>query len=111
MPNDITPAQVKAARALLAWSQQELAAAARVSESTVADFERAARTPVPNNAAAIREALEAKEFNSQQAACSRPAPPPALPQSARAPSCAGSARPTWSLGPRETTAARRSSLN
>ena len=60
MPNDITPAQVKAARALLAWSQQELAAAARVSQSTVADFERAARTPVPNNAAAIREALEAR---------------------------------------------------
>ena len=61
MSNDaITPAQVKAARALLAWSQQELAAAARVSQSTVADFERAARTPVPNNAMAIREALEGK---------------------------------------------------
>lgn len=61
MSNDaITPAQVKAARALLAWSQQELAAAARVSQSTVADFERAARTPVPNNATAIREALEGR---------------------------------------------------
>ena len=56
----ITPAQVKAARALLAWSQQELAVAARVSASTVADFERSARTPMPNNAAAIREALEGR---------------------------------------------------
>ena len=56
----ISPAQVKAARALLAWSQQELAAAAKVSPSTIADFERAARTPVPNNATAIREALEAQ---------------------------------------------------
>ena len=61
MSNDaLTPAQVKAARALLALSQQELAAAARVSQSTVADFERAARTPVPNNAMAIREALEGR---------------------------------------------------
>jgi transcriptional regulator with XRE-family HTH domain len=56
----ITPAQVKAARALLAWSQQELASAAKVSPSTIADFERSARTPVPNNATAIREALESK---------------------------------------------------
>ena len=60
MTDNISPAQVKAARALLAWSQRELATAARVSQSTVADFERAARTPVPNNAAAIREALEAR---------------------------------------------------
>ena len=60
MLDGITPAQVKAARAILALSQQELAAAARVSQSTVADFERAARTPVPNNAAAIRDALEAR---------------------------------------------------
>jgi transcriptional regulator with XRE-family HTH domain len=54
----ISPAQVKAARALLAWSQHELATAAKVSPSTIADFERAARTPVPNNATAIRDALE-----------------------------------------------------
>ena len=58
--DSLSPEQVKAARALLAWSQQELAAAARVSPSTVADFERGMRTPVPNNALAIREVLESK---------------------------------------------------
>jgi transcriptional regulator with XRE-family HTH domain len=56
----LSPEQIKAARALLAWSQQELAAEARVAVSTVADFERGVRTPVANNAQAIREALEAK---------------------------------------------------
>src|SRR5580704_6430996 len=56
----LTPEQIKAARALLAWSQQELATEARVATSTVADFERGTRTPVANNAQAIREVLEAK---------------------------------------------------
>lgn len=56
----LTPEQTKAARALLAWTQQELATAARVSLSTVADFERGLRTPVANNAQAMREALEAE---------------------------------------------------
>ncbi len=56
----LSPEQIKAARALLAWSQQELATEANVATSTVADFERGTRTPVANNAQAIREALEAK---------------------------------------------------
>ena len=43
---------------MLAWTQQELAAEACVSPSTVADFERGSRTPVANNAQAIRDALE-----------------------------------------------------
>ena len=55
---DITPEQSKAARALLAWSQQELATEAAVATSTVADFERGVRTPVANNAQAIRDAFE-----------------------------------------------------
>jgi len=54
----LSPAQVRAARALLAWSQQDLAKHAHVGSSTVADFERGQRTPVPNNAEAIRIALE-----------------------------------------------------
>ena len=54
----VTPAQVKAARALLAWSQQELSKQAQVGASTVADFERGSRTPIANNADAIRGALE-----------------------------------------------------
>jgi len=54
----LTAKQVRAARALLAWSQQDLAKVAGVAPSTVADFERNQRTPVPNNADAIRKALE-----------------------------------------------------
>jgi transcriptional regulator with XRE-family HTH domain len=54
----LMPKHVRAARALLAWSQQDLAKAAGVATSTVADFERGSRTPVANNAHAIRAALE-----------------------------------------------------
>lgn len=57
-PPDLTPKHVRAARALLAWSQKDLAKAAGVATSTVADFERGSRTPVANNAQAIRAALE-----------------------------------------------------
>jgi transcriptional regulator with XRE-family HTH domain len=57
-PGELTPKHVRAARALLAWSQQELAKAAGVATSTVADFERGQRTPVANNALAMRRALE-----------------------------------------------------
>ena len=52
--------QIRAARALLAMSQSELADAARVATSTLADFERGFRTPVANNIQAIREAIEAR---------------------------------------------------
>lgn len=58
LPADFTPKHVRAARALLAWSQQDLSKAAGVATSTVADFERGQRTPVANNARAIRGALE-----------------------------------------------------
>ena len=54
----LSPAQVRAARALLAWSQQDLARVAHIGPSTVADFERGHRTPVANNAEAMRSALE-----------------------------------------------------
>lgn len=57
-PIELTPKHVRAARALLAWSQQDLAKAAGVGTSTVADFERGSRTPIANNAQAIRAALE-----------------------------------------------------
>nr|WP_192355983.1 helix-turn-helix transcriptional regulator [Mesorhizobium mediterraneum] len=61
-PVDLTPKHVRAARALLAWSQQDLAKAAGVATSTVADFERGQRTPVANNAQAIRGALEGADI-------------------------------------------------
>ena len=57
-PLDLTPKHVRAARALLAWSQKELANHAGVGISTIADFERGSRKPVANNAQAIRDALE-----------------------------------------------------
>lgn len=53
------PEQVRAARSLLGWSQQNLAEKASVAVSTVADFERGKRNLVANNAFAIRQALEA----------------------------------------------------
>ncbi|MGE6699623.1 helix-turn-helix domain-containing protein [Hyphomonas sp. NPDC076900] len=62
-PNELAPLQIKAARALLAWSQQDLAKAAGVAQSTVADFERGVRQPVPNNVAAMRNALEMAGVN------------------------------------------------
>lgn len=55
----ISPAQCRGARAMLSWSQSQLAEAAKVSRPTVVDFERGARNPYPNNLAAIRAALEA----------------------------------------------------
>src|SRR3954465_12254390 len=38
-PPGLTPAQCRAARALLGWTQQQLADAARVARATVRDFE------------------------------------------------------------------------
>ena len=54
----LTPAQSRAARGLLDWSQTKLAAASNLSESTVRDFEKGRRVPSVNNRAAIRSALE-----------------------------------------------------
>ena len=42
----MSPVQSVAARALLGWSQDDLASRARVGKSTVADFERGARKPI-----------------------------------------------------------------
>jgi ribosome-binding protein aMBF1 (putative translation factor) len=52
------PEQSRAARAWLDWSQEELAAKANVSLSTVRDFEKGRRVPIANNLAAMRAALE-----------------------------------------------------
>ncbi len=54
----VTAAQLRGARALLGWRQSDLARAARVSRPTVADFEAAKVTPIPNNLTAIVRALE-----------------------------------------------------
>jgi ribosome-binding protein aMBF1 (putative translation factor) len=54
----MSPEQSRAARAWLDWSQEELAAKASVSLSTVRDFEKARRVPIANNLTAMRVALE-----------------------------------------------------
>ena len=56
---EFSPAQCRAARALIGWSQADLHAAAKVAKKTIADFEREARQPYPRTLAAIRAALEA----------------------------------------------------
>lgn len=54
----LTPAQSRAARGLLDWSQTQLAKNSNLSESTVRDFEKGRRQPSINNLAAIERALE-----------------------------------------------------
>ncbi|WP_431269283.1 helix-turn-helix domain-containing protein [Dankookia sp. P2] len=54
----ITPAQARAARALVSWSQRDLAAHAGVAEPTITQFERGNRNPSRAVARAIRTALE-----------------------------------------------------
>ena len=55
----MSPQQSRAARAWLGWSQVQLAKRAGVSLSTVQDYERGQRTPIANNIAAMRRAVEA----------------------------------------------------
>lgn len=54
----IIPAQIRAARGLLSWSQEQLAEAAKVGLSTVKDVESGKRDPITSNVEAIRRALE-----------------------------------------------------
>lgn len=57
-PDRITPAQCRAARALLRWSQNELAERAKVGKQTLADFEREAREPYDRTLADIVAVIE-----------------------------------------------------
>ncbi len=57
-PTALTAAQCRAGRALIEWSQEQLAAAADVSVSTLADFEKRFRAPGENARRRLREALE-----------------------------------------------------
>ncbi len=59
MADDITAAQCRAARALLRWSQPQLAAKARVGIVTIQDFESEKRAPRTGTLLALRVALEA----------------------------------------------------
>jgi predicted transcriptional regulator len=55
----ITPAQCRAARALLDWSQQHLATTARVGVVTVRQFEGGAAQPRRATLDVVQRALEA----------------------------------------------------
>ncbi|MER9712850.1 helix-turn-helix domain-containing protein [Mesorhizobium sp. M0174] len=55
----LTPAQCRAARGLVDWSQAQLADAAKVATKTLADFERGKRTPYDRTLEDVRAALEA----------------------------------------------------
>jgi DNA-binding transcriptional regulator YiaG len=59
-PLAMSPEQVRAARNWLAWTQAELAERAKVGLSTVKDYEGGKRTPIANNLAAIKKALESE---------------------------------------------------
>jgi transcriptional regulator with XRE-family HTH domain len=54
----IDPAQCRAARGLIGWSQSDLSEASKTATKTVADFERGARIPYPRTLEDIRAALE-----------------------------------------------------
>jgi ribosome-binding protein aMBF1 (putative translation factor) len=55
----LTREQSRAARGWLDWSQDDLAKRAKVSLSTVRDFEKGKRVPIANNLDALRRAIEA----------------------------------------------------
>jgi DNA-binding transcriptional regulator YiaG len=54
----MTPEQSRAARGWLGWSQAELARRASVSVGTVKSFESRHKTPLTNNLASMRRAIE-----------------------------------------------------
>jgi predicted transcriptional regulator len=64
----MTPAQCRAARALMDMSQVELARAAGVPQHVIEDFEAGAVEPSPAHREAIRAAIEAGafEFNERK---------------------------------------------
>ena len=60
----LSPAQCRAARAFLNWSQEELVRHSKITKKTVADFERGATTPRQQTLAQILAAFEAQGSSS-----------------------------------------------
>jgi transcriptional regulator with XRE-family HTH domain len=58
MKHDINPAQLRAARALVNWSRNDLAAAAKTTDRTIARLEDGETSARASTAEAIRKALE-----------------------------------------------------
>jgi transcriptional regulator with XRE-family HTH domain len=65
----ISPAQVKAARRLLGWSQDVLGGKVGLSKTSVALFEKGGRRPAALNVTVIRKVLESAgvEFTAGEA--------------------------------------------
>lgn len=55
----LSPEQCRAARALIGWSQDQLASASKVAKATIANFEAGRRTPYERTLGDIGSALEA----------------------------------------------------
>jgi DNA-binding XRE family transcriptional regulator len=55
---EISPAQCRAARALLEWTQGDLAKRVGIALRTVRDFENGKRTPLPIVRSSILQAFE-----------------------------------------------------
>jgi transcriptional regulator with XRE-family HTH domain len=56
---EFTPGQCRAARALIGWSQDQLASASNVAKATIANFELGKRTPYDRTLDDLVGALEA----------------------------------------------------
>ena len=55
----LSPAQCRAARALLNWTQEDLVEHCKITKKTIADFERGATQPRAQTLAQITAAFEA----------------------------------------------------
>ena len=55
----LSAAQCRAARALLGWSQDQLAAGSNVAKATIANFEAENRSPYGSTLLRLQEALSA----------------------------------------------------
>lgn len=65
----MTPRQCRAARVLLDWSQQDLAAASSVSVSTIRNFEQGKVSTYKPNRLALQRALEAAGIEFLDGGC------------------------------------------
>lgn len=76
----ITPAQCRAARFGLNKTRKDIAALSGVSERTITDFEREARSPINATLQALRGAFEREEIEFGDDGWMRvPTAPPSLP--------------------------------
>ncbi|CAN7457647.1 helix-turn-helix domain-containing protein [Pararhizobium sp. LjRoot238] len=55
----LSPAQCRAARSLLGWSQDQLASTSKVAKATIANFEAGKRSPYDRTLLDMQSALEA----------------------------------------------------